>query len=230
MTPFTVSTLQAAEQNQDAYNLGWKLSFVLNGFASPALLQSYTEERQPVVNNIMHQAFSRYVNRVAEDKTIPHDKELPDIICELGYRYVRGALIPSSSVDASKAWEDPHHPGVIAGSRIPHVSLVDVSRNDEALSTLDLVRRTFVLIAVDQTSPWVDAAKSQRVPVDAYIICENSTPIRDLGGRFQELCKIEKGEAILIRPDGHIAWRGVVKNLDPDTTLKTVLKQVLCMF
>ena len=175
----------------------------------------------------MHQAFARYVNRVAEDKSVPHQKELPDIICELGYRYVRGALIPSTSESADEAWEDPHHPSVISGSRMPHVSLMDVSHNNKVLSTLDLVRRNFVLIAADHSSPWVDAVKSQKIAVDFYIISENSTPIRDPSGQFQELYQLKEGEAVLIRPDGHIAWRGVAEERDPSTTLKTVLKQVL---
>jgi 2-polyprenyl-6-methoxyphenol hydroxylase-like FAD-dependent oxidoreductase len=40
---------------QDAYNLGWKLSLVLKGKASPSLLDTYQEERLPVARAVLHQ-------------------------------------------------------------------------------------------------------------------------------------------------------------------------------
>jgi hypothetical protein len=38
---------------QDAYNLGWKLAFVIKGFADPLLLDTYEEERMPVADNVL---------------------------------------------------------------------------------------------------------------------------------------------------------------------------------
>lgn len=180
-----------------------------------------------MVRNIMEQAFARYVNRVSVDKTIEHEQERPDIMCELGYRYVKGALVPSGAENALEAWEDPYQPMVIAGSRMPHVPLVDVSKGDAALSTLDLVKQNFLLITTDESSGWMDAAQSQSIPMDVHVITEQSSPIRDHSSRIKELYRMENGEAVLVRPDGHIAWRGLAEVSDPKMTLETVLKQVL---
>lgn len=41
---------------QDAFNLGWKLAYVLKGWAKPALLDSYSDERAPVGKQIVARA------------------------------------------------------------------------------------------------------------------------------------------------------------------------------
>ena len=41
---------------QDAYNLAWKLAYVLRGQAAPALLDTYTAERQPVGQHVVERA------------------------------------------------------------------------------------------------------------------------------------------------------------------------------
>lgn len=43
---------------QDAYNLAWKLAYVIKGAAGPGLLDSYDAERSPVARQIVNQAFS----------------------------------------------------------------------------------------------------------------------------------------------------------------------------
>jgi 2-polyprenyl-6-methoxyphenol hydroxylase-like FAD-dependent oxidoreductase len=79
---------------QDVHNLAWKLAYVLKGKAGKSLLDTYTFERQPVAGFLMRQAYSRLQKRVLH--TTPDEPELPDIVCELGYRYPSGAIHSST--------------------------------------------------------------------------------------------------------------------------------------
>src|SRR5262249_22185232 len=52
---------------QDGYNLAWKLAYVLNGLASPALLDTYEAERKPVAEMTTDQGMRRWHNWVSPD-------------------------------------------------------------------------------------------------------------------------------------------------------------------
>lgn len=51
---------------QDSFNLGWKLALVVKGVAEPSLLDSYTEERIPVIAEMISQT-TELLNRTLED-------------------------------------------------------------------------------------------------------------------------------------------------------------------
>ncbi|KAL4744646.1 FAD binding domain-containing protein [Aspergillus terricola var. indicus] len=214
---------------QDAYNLAWKLAHVFRGLANPSLLGSYSIERQPAAESTMQRAFARLVSRVLEDKSILHDEELPDDVCGLGYCYREGAFIFENGQDHTnmKKWDNPQTPSAVAGSRLPHVNLVDRS-NMKAISSIDLIRTNFVLLTGDSPSPWLSAVATQVIPVDAYKISRNSGPISDPDGESMRTCKLEDGEAILVRPDGLIAWRGKASTEgDISETLTVVLNRIM---
>ncbi|KAI4719308.1 hypothetical protein E4T48_04412 [Aureobasidium sp. EXF-10727] len=185
-------------------NTGVAMAYVLTGRASEGLLDTYNSERQPAGDFSMNQAFSRLVNRVFRDRSSESVKELPDLVCELGYRYAQDTV--DSGVESD--FEDPHEPLVLAGCRLPHVWLI--GENGKRVSSLDLVKRNFVLLTVDVKSPWMEAAGSQRIPVDAYAINASSNPYRESERSAKEVWKLQEDEALLVRPDGIIAWRAVI--------------------
>ena len=79
---------------QDAHNLAWKLGLVLAGTAGADLLSTYEQERLPVAELTVEQAFTRYVLRT--DPSIPRDGMQPpvnDLEVELGYRYRSTAIV-----------------------------------------------------------------------------------------------------------------------------------------
>ncbi|PNP73220.1 hypothetical protein FNYG_13445 [Fusarium nygamai] len=104
---------------QDVHNLAWKLAYVLGGRASPSLLQTYDTERRPVDEFMMRQAYSRLQKRVL--RKVPDEPELPDITCEIGYRYPSAAAAHKNP--SSDQYEDPYAPLASPGSRLPHVLL-----------------------------------------------------------------------------------------------------------
>jgi len=196
---------------------------VLKCYASPDLLTTYNQERQPGANFFVQQAFARLVSRVFHGKGYDHEPELPDIMCELGYRYTEGAICPTDDENFSKSVEDPYKPYVLPGGRIPHVALTSAQGQ---LSSLDLIKQNFVFFTTETDSPWLEAAKKQIMPIDAFAINASST-YRDKNGAAIETWKLTGGEALLVRPDGIIAWRSGENESCHDERLKQALDVIL---
>ena len=120
---------------QDAHNLAWKLALVLNGVAAPELLDSYEDERRPIGELTVEQAYTRYVLRT--DPSIPRDTMQPlvaDVNVELGYVYRSAAVIPESPA-VEPLHLSPRESRAMPGTRAPHYWL---ERDGRQISTLDL--------------------------------------------------------------------------------------------
>ena len=159
---------------QDAQNLAWKLAWVLQGKASPELLETYESERRPVGEFTVEQAYSRYVTRTAPYlaskgfQPVAHDMNV-----ELGYCY------------DGRLHEHPSESKARPGTRAPHVWL------SENCSTLDLFGRDFVLLAGPDWKAATD--------LEVHRLAEPE---------FLSAYGITSREAVLVRPDGFVAWRG----------------------
>ena len=154
----------------------------------------------------MQQAYSRLLNRLLQNQELGPKEELPDIVCELGYRYTEGALCRSSEDEnMAKTYEDPYEPHVLPGGRLPHIWLT--TGTGGRISSLDLIKRNFVLFTTDSDSPWLRVAQEQNIPLDFYVINSSSLPFHDHQGSARQTWKLKTGEALLVRPDGIIAWR-----------------------
>jgi 2-polyprenyl-6-methoxyphenol hydroxylase-like FAD-dependent oxidoreductase len=185
----------------DAHNLAWKLAMVLNGEAGEALLDSYDAERRPIGELTVEQAYSRYVLRV--DPSLGKDDIAPpldDPAIELGAIYRSEAVVGRSSGDALV--EDPRHPSGTPGTRLAHVEL---QRDGEPLSTLDLAAPGFTLLAGSQGAAWAEAARSAGI-VRIHRIGTGGE-LRAPPGTFESAAGIEPDGALILRPDGVVAWR-----------------------
>ncbi|KAK4936728.1 hypothetical protein LTR10_022452 [Elasticomyces elasticus] len=210
----------------DAHNIAWKLAFVLKGFASHALLESYNNERQPVDTFTVLQAHARFQNRVVRQN--PPAPEVDDIAVELGYRYPKGAFLhPGGYLPPKESYDAPASPSAAAGSRFPHAWLVDASDASKRISSLDLVKQNLLLIASDNESPWIDAAKGLQIPIDTYTVNESSKPWRDPEGRLKQRARLQGRDAVLVRPDGFIAWRAENVQSGHEDVLKGALQSIL---
>ena len=172
---------------QDAANLAWKLAMVLKDEDREALLDSYEAERRPVGLLTVEQAWARYIRRVVPEEIGPDTPELRDeLTMELGQFYRSNAVIDGRGEDEPACL----HPDVTrgrAGARVPHAWLSD------GLSTLDCASRDVTLLA----GPDVDVAD---LPWDVVTLTREAA----------ERCGIAPEEALLIRPDGFVTWRGMV--------------------
>jgi 2-polyprenyl-6-methoxyphenol hydroxylase-like FAD-dependent oxidoreductase len=190
---------------QDAHNLAWKLASVLNGRAGDDLLDTYEEERLPVARMTVEQAYTRYVTRLDPSLgTDGLDPVIDDAAIDLGYRY-RSDLFTVDDPDDATQWEDPHAPSGRPGFRAPHVP---VRRGGVELSTIDLVGRDFLLLGGSPRWGQAGKAAAERVgvPVDAYHLGSDGD-MQDSDGGFAKAYGIEPDGAVLIRPDGFVAWR-----------------------
>jgi 2-polyprenyl-6-methoxyphenol hydroxylase-like FAD-dependent oxidoreductase len=219
----------------DAHNLAWKLALVLNGTAGPGLLATYDAERRPVGEFTVEQSYARYVTRVAPYLgTEDAQQVVDDLYLELGYRYNSPAVIAEPGGD-----QLPHqHPRDCTGqpgTRAPHVFL---QREGTRLSALDLFGGNFVLLAGPRGAVWCDSARDAARPLgvglDAYQVAGGAAgkhgtgELADADGGFCAAYGISPDGAVLVRPDGFIAWRAVTDAGATAEAMTGVLRRVLC--
>ena len=205
----------------DADNLAWKLAAVLRGEAGPGLLDTYDAERRPVAEFTVEQAYARYVLRL--DPALGAEDLMPiveEATVELGYRYHSDAVVADADDDGS-LWEDPHGAVARAGSRAPHVVLG--KRAGKPFSTIDFVRRGFTLLVGAEGAPWRAAAEAASAQLGVAL--ETHMIVGD--PRFAERFLIGDAGAVLLRPDGFVAWRSSTAPADREATLWAVLQRIL---
>jgi 2-polyprenyl-6-methoxyphenol hydroxylase-like FAD-dependent oxidoreductase len=215
----------------DVVDLGWKLAAVLQGWGGPNLLASYSAERQPIgvraINHTsefhlshgkFHDGFSA-IEDDTEDGRALRSEVGPELVREvgrmfrtiglqLGYRYENSPIIVPDGTEAPP--DDPENfiASARPGSRAPHVALAD------GRSTLDLYGREFVLLRFGHQAPEgkeiVEAAQSRGVPI-------TMEPIDDT-----EAASIYDANLVLVRPDGHVAWRSGEGPRDPTAVIDRI--------
>jgi 2-polyprenyl-6-methoxyphenol hydroxylase-like FAD-dependent oxidoreductase len=208
----------------DAHNLAWKLALVLKGIAGPGLLDTYEAERKPVGKFTVEQAYTRYVTRTAPYLGAK-DFEPPaaDFNIELGYLYCSPAICAENG--ESKVHDDPRQTFGCPGSRAPHLWL---ERDGKKVSTIDLTRDSFLLLAAPEGEAWCGAARAAAARVglalDAYRI---GGELRDPGDGFAAAYGLSGSGAALIRPDGFVAWRAKERASDPQAALAHAFDTIL---
>jgi len=207
---------------QDAHNLAWKLAYVLRGVAGPGLLNTYDEERRAIGELTVEQAYTRYVTRVAPYLGTEGMQELvDDFSIEIGCRCNSAAVVPEPG-DERSLHEHPRESKGRPGSRAPHVLL---DRDGEQVSTLDLFGGGFVVLAGADGAVWqaaaLGAADQLGVPLEGHVIGDTATG-------FSEAYGISRAGAVLVRPDGVVAWRAVGAQSEPGRALRRALASVLC--
>jgi hypothetical protein len=185
----------------DGFDLGWKLAWVERGIAGPALLDTYEAERAPIGR------------RNVELSMAPGGGGTDDGLAE-----DLGAVVASAAIAAEPAAEPAADPSPAPsgyafppdgrpGSRAPHAWL---SSAGGRVSTLDLFGRDLVLLAAGDAARWREAAGL------AVTECHLDVPVRVVGvgrdlddadGTFAACYGLADGGAVLVRPDGIVAWR-----------------------
>jgi 2-polyprenyl-6-methoxyphenol hydroxylase-like FAD-dependent oxidoreductase len=220
---------------QDAYDLAWKLALVVQGVATPELLATYDAERRPVDKFTVEQAYTRYVTRTAPYLTATDLQPfVADLEIELGYTYRSPAILaeegdasgPSDASNGDQAGHgDPRLTRAVPGSRAPHLWL---QRDGRRRSTLDLFGRDFVLLAGPDGGPWCDAAPEAAAPgvrLAAYRVGGAELAVPD--DSFTEAYGISRTGAVLVRPDGFVAWRARAASNRPAESLTAALRRAL---
>jgi 2-polyprenyl-6-methoxyphenol hydroxylase-like FAD-dependent oxidoreductase len=215
---------------QDVHNLAWKIAAVLRGNADETLLDSYHDERQPLADITTRNALA---NAMSMGRTERRSGVLPrrEFLAEQGLIF--GANYESMAVVADgtppPAIDDPvteYLPSARPGSRAPHVWL---QRGNEQISTVDLIGPHFLLLTGAGGEAWQRAAQAAAPawpPLVAYTI-GTDTEVSDPDGRWQLAYGIDADGAVLVRPDGYVAWRSRSGVSNPEASLRAAFDSLL---
>lgn len=216
---------------QDAHNLAWKVAAVLGGAAAPELLETYEEERLPVARATSERASARSAEHshpgYVPPPTMGGGPGSGVLTTAMGYCYGQGAVLggdPSRPVipEAMRLKGD-------VGTRAPHMWL---TRAGERISTIDLYERSFVLFSGEGT-PWrkaaAEVARKTGARLDAYAIGsgQDADLVQPAGADWAELHELAADGAVLVRPDGFVAWRAEGAVADPEAVLLDAMKRLL---
>jgi 2-polyprenyl-6-methoxyphenol hydroxylase-like FAD-dependent oxidoreductase len=212
----------------DAMNLGWKLGGVIHGWADPQLMTTYEPERLPVALRSVSEALEDY-ERLTVGTTVegldldePRGKELRRTLGEhliaenvkawrplgihLGYVYQSTAIVPDG--DPVPDTVEQYRPTTTPGARAPHAWLAD------GTSTLDFFGSGFTLMRLGASAPAADslasAAAAKRVPLTTQHVVDD------------DVAALYERQLVLVRPDGHVAWRGDDLPHDVDAVIDAV--------
>jgi len=199
----------------DAVDLSWKLAAMFEGWGGDALLDSYSTERQPVGARNVTEAAGNLRRMLSVD---PHPDILDDtpqgaatrekvgrefsetmrrewftLGIHLGYRYEASPICLPDGTAAPADDPKSYVPTARPGHRAPHAFLAD------GRSTLDLFGRGFVLLGFGadaaEAAPLLEAASKRKVPISFAAIAE------------PHIAALYERRFVLVRPDGHVAWR-----------------------
>ncbi len=210
---------------QGAYNLAWKLAAVLRGEADPTLLDTYEVERRPVAEATTVESLLRMRSWFKTDVALPDREPMLDNTVMFGYRYHSTAVAVEES-DEDVMFDDVLAPTAGPGTRAPHLR-IDVA--GEQMSVLDLFGREFVLLAGPGADAWEAAghrlAGDRGAKLATHRIGEQ---LSDVDGRWAAAYQVSDAGAVLVRPDGMIAWHAAgPPEGNPADALRLVLTRIL---
>ncbi|OQW56583.1 MAG: hypothetical protein A4S14_10060 [Proteobacteria bacterium SG_bin9] len=213
----------------DAFNLAWKLAYVIQGRAPLALLDSYSHERHFAWRtNITHAMKSTEFMappssgfRLMRDAVLSLAGQHPALRSLINPRQSSVIHYDDSPLNTISADDASFKRGPAPGAALPEVKLAD-PRGSEAYLTAQL-RDGFNLLIYDAdermrgaVASWTAAAG---LPVHAlFVSSADDADLRDVAGQFAETYDAAPHAVFLVRPDGHVCarWRsfdaGAVEN------------------
>jgi 2-polyprenyl-6-methoxyphenol hydroxylase-like FAD-dependent oxidoreductase len=208
----------------DAANLAWKLAAMLKGWGSLGILDAYHAERQPITDQVSRIITGIAQRIITQRREVPDDIERQDCVgattrerigqeayaidveqqccggLNFGYYYDDSPII---------AYDDEQHPAytmgtfessTVPGCRAPHLWL------GGGRSLYDEMGPAYTLLRFDPTASVagiVDAAAKRKVPLTVLDV------------KAPEARELYRHTFVLVRPDQHVAWRGVAEPAAP---------------
>ena len=178
---------------QDAVNLGWKLAQVAEGTSPESLLDTYQEERHPVTARVLRYTMALTVLQRRDDRV----QALSDVVSEVAAMDEPRRLLAGivSGLDVRYDLGDGHP---LVGRRMPDLELVTAGGPLRVFELLHKARP--VLLDFGKPGglglgPWAGRVRV----VDAEYAGPWELPV---------LGAVTPPAAVLIRPDGYVAWAG----------------------
>ena len=215
----------------DAVDLSWQLAAHLNGWAPAAILDAYEAERQPITEQVSRFAMDHALAMMAqrggvsaeiEDDTprghaaraalarAAYDLNVQQYCCaglNFGYYYDASPIIAYDGETPPSYTMGSFTPSTVPGARAPHLFLRD------GRSLYDALGPGYTLLRFDRTidiAALRAAAERRGVPLASVDIAAD-----EAGNAYAE-------KLVLVRPDQHIAWRGMVEPDDCDALIARI--------
>jgi 2-polyprenyl-6-methoxyphenol hydroxylase-like FAD-dependent oxidoreductase len=191
---------------QDAVNLGWKLAQVVNRTAPESLLDTYHAERHPVAARVLRNTMAHVALRRPDE----HTKALRDTIAELlrADEARKGFAAMMSGLDIHYDLGEGHP---LLGRRMPDLDLVTADGPLRVFTLLHDARPMLLNLGEPggfDITPWADRVRL----IDAEYVGAWELPA---------LGAVTAPTAVLIRPDGYVAWVGDLTQLGLPDALTT---------
>ncbi|GAA1962649.1 FAD-dependent monooxygenase [Microbacterium deminutum] len=175
---------------QDAVNLGWKLAQVVSGISPGSLLDTYHAERHPAGARALRLSMAQTVLQRADPRTAALSETIDDLLMTASSRAQIAARI--HGLDVAYDLGDGHP---LLGRRMPDLDLdtpagptpVYALLHDARPLLLDFGRRRI------DVGPWRDRVRA----IDVRFTGRWELPV---------LGEVASPSAVLVRPDGHVAW------------------------
>jgi 3-(3-hydroxy-phenyl)propionate hydroxylase len=176
---------------QDAVNLGWKLAQVIKGISPDSLLDTYHAERHPVGARVLKTTMAQVALHREDDRTLAARDIVGDLLkMEEPRKRIAGMM---SGLDIRYELGQGHP---LLGRRMPDLDVVTASGPRRAFSFLHKAQPVLLNLGAPRAvdiAPWSDRVQY----VDAMYAGKWELPV---------LGEVAAPDAVLIRPDGYVAW------------------------
>jgi 2-polyprenyl-6-methoxyphenol hydroxylase-like FAD-dependent oxidoreductase len=191
---------------QDSVNLGWKLARVIRGASPATLLDTYDAERHPVAARVMRNTMAQRALSATDDRVVALHGIFADLLALDEPRTYMAGMI--SGLDVHYGPEGDHP---MIGRRVPDLELTTSAGPTRIYQALHRAKPLFVDLGL---APGLDAAlrRDGIQHIDATYAGTWELPV---------LGEVEPPSALVIRPDGYVAWAGTGTDSGLQTALTT---------
>ena len=178
---------------QDAVNLGWKLAQVVKGITPDTLLDTYHDERHPVAARVLRNTMAQVALTRADDRTEALRESVAELLAMDEPRRRFGAMM--SGLDIHYELGEGHP---LLGRRMPDLDLVTAGGPLRVFTLLHDARPVLLDLGAPggiDVTPWADRVQLVEASYDGP-------------WELPALGAVAAPSAVLVRPDGYVAWVG----------------------
>ena len=178
---------------QDAVNLGWKLAQVVNGTSPESLLDTYQAERHPIAARVLKNTMAQTALMRGDERTKALHEHMSQLLKMDEPRKHYAAMM--SGLDIRYDFGEGHP---LLGRRMPDLDLVTANGQLRVFTHLHDARPVLLNLGEPggfDITPWADRVQL----IDATYVGQWELPA---------IGAVPAPTAVLIRPDGYVAWVG----------------------